>query len=189
MHLSHMEGIAARLAVGLGMVLAGALPLDCQTAAAPVREGIDSAPRVLLSAGGLASAPPPGQVLRAIDDPFNGARWLLLRNPEYPAGPARLLLVESGRSGLRQPTEAGDGRHDAVGAAPIPLRPVIRAGDRLVVEENTPVVAAHLEATALGPAAPGSPLAVRLRIGGRVVQTVALGPGRAAFVTPAEVRP
>lgn len=59
--------------------------------------------------------------------------------------------------------------------------PVIRAGDLLVIEESTTVADARLEAVALGPATAGSPLNVRLKIGGKVVRAIALSPGRAAF--------
>jgi hypothetical protein len=67
--------------------------------------------------------------------------------------------------------------------------PVIRAGDRIVVEEHTDVVDAVLEAVALGPAVEQGPLDVRLRIGGRVVRVVALAPGRARLFSKGEARP
>jgi hypothetical protein len=183
--------MAASLGMGLGMALAGSLPLQSQATSAAASEGIDAGPRVLLSSGGLApaSALVPGQVIREIDDPFNGARWLLVRDEETPAGPRRLLLVESGRNSLRQLKAVGTLVHGAPGVEPALFRPVIRAGDRLVVEENTAVVEARLEAVALGPAAVGSPLEVRLRIGGRVVRAVALAPGRAALAAQTEGRP
>jgi flagella basal body P-ring formation protein FlgA len=66
--------------------------------------------------------------------------------------------------------------------------PVIRSGDRLVVEESSAVVEARLEAVALGPAAEGAEFRVRLAIGGKVVLAVALGPGHAAFADPAGKR-
>jgi flagella basal body P-ring formation protein FlgA len=66
--------------------------------------------------------------------------------------------------------------------------PVIRAGDRLTVEEHTAVVDAVLEARALAAAAMGAALDVRLTIGGRVVRAVALGPGRAALQSENGVR-
>jgi hypothetical protein len=59
--------------------------------------------------------------------------------------------------------------------------PVIHAGDRLIVEENTRLVEARLAAVAMGPAIAGAPLDVRLTIGGKVMRAVALAPGRAAF--------
>jgi hypothetical protein len=129
-------------------------------------------PQVLLSSG-LTQ----GEIVREIDDPHTGGRWLLMRDPVHPAGPGRLVLAGGMRIAVPQP-----------GAPAVePPRPVIHAGDRLIVEENTAVVEARLEAVALGPAGIGSPLDVRLKIGGKVVRAVALGPGRAAFL--AEARP
>jgi hypothetical protein len=118
-----------------------------------------------------------GEIVREIDDPHTGARWLLMRNPIYPAGPGRLVLVGGMRIAALQP------------GAPVaePPRPIIHAGDRLIVEENTAVVESRLEAVALGPAVVGSPLDARLKVGGKVVRAVALGRGRAAFL--AEARP
>src|ERR1017187_10219314 len=66
-----------------------------------------------------------GQVLRVIDDPHTGARWLLVRDGIYPAGPGRLLLAEAGS----QPSQDGAGTiHPsyATQLGPVSLRPVIR---------------------------------------------------------------
>jgi hypothetical protein len=106
-----------------------------------------------------------GEVLREIDDPHNGDRWLLTRNADNPAGPGMLVRVSGARLG---PQRAGLSE-DSQAAAP--ALPVIRAGDRLIVEEDT----------AMNPAAAGSVLNVRLAIGGRVMRAVALAPGRAAL--------
>jgi flagella basal body P-ring formation protein FlgA len=67
--------------------------------------------------------------------------------------------------------------------------PVIRAGDRLIVEEHTARVDVVLEARALNPAAAGSAFDVRLAIGGNRVRAIALGPGRAALQTITGERP
>ena len=66
---------------------------------------------------------------------------------------------------------------------------VVRAGDRLIVEEHTARVDAALEARALASAVAGAALVVRLTLGGKVVRVVALGPGRAAFQPETAVRP
>jgi hypothetical protein len=66
---------------------------------------------------------------------------------------------------------------------------VIHTADRLIVQEDTALVVARLEAVALGPALSGSSLKVRLLIGGSVVRAVALGPGRAVFAPETEARP
>jgi len=137
--------------------------------------------RMLISPPVLALALDGGEIVREIDDPNSGARWLLERNAGHPGGPGLLLLVEAGRNPPR--------RDQAVEPAQVELRPVIRAGERLIVEENTPVVEARLEAVALGPAVLGSVFEARLKIGGRVVRAVALGPGRAELQPQTEARP
>jgi hypothetical protein len=124
-----------------------------------------------------------GEIVREIDDPHTGDRWLLMRNEQAPGGPGRLVLVAAHRSAsggatLRVAGETGE----AV------FQPVIRAGDRLIVEEHTARVDAVLEARALNPAAAGAALDVRLTIGGNVVRAVALGPGRAALQPGAGAR-
>ncbi|MGD0628358.1 MAG: hypothetical protein ABR987_03350 [Terracidiphilus sp.] len=59
--------------------------------------------------------------------------------------------------------------------------PIIHAGDHVIVEENTAVVEARLEATAMSPAQAGSPLNVRLTMGGKVLRVLAAAPGRAVL--------
>jgi hypothetical protein len=133
---------------------------------------------LLLSSSGAA----PAQLVREIDDPHSGARWLLLRNPDHPAGPGRLVLAGHAAKPDEESRAIPPGETEETAQ-----RPVIRAGDRLIVEENTPVIDARLEAVALGPATSGSTFEARLKIGGKVARVVALAPGRAAFQT--EARP
>lgn len=138
-----------------------------------------------------APAPTPVEVLREIDDPYNGDRWLLERDPGRP-GPGRLVRVAAGaarsteqRAGPVLEAHGGIGNPAAQpgqAIASAPALPVIRAGDRLIVEENTPVVEARLAAIALGPAPAGSPFNVRLEIGGKVVRARALASGRAELM-------
>lgn len=128
----------------------------------------------LLAASAASCAQPPGPqpqpdaVVRAFDDPACGARWLLVRDAARPGGPGRLLPV---------PLERGHG-----GTAAATENPMIRAGDRIVLEEHTRVVEARLEAVALGPAREGERFKARLKIGGKVVDAEAAGAGRAVFV-------
>jgi hypothetical protein len=145
-----------------------------------------SRPRIMLVSTGPASAPTalPAQVVREIDDPNSGARWLLMRDPEHPGGPGRLIMVSILRKELRQDGFSGQ----APDAMP-PPPPIIRAGEQVIVEENSPVVEARLEGVALNPAGVGSSLEVRLQIGGKVVQAVALAPGRATLQPETEPRP
>ena len=140
-----------------------------------------SGAQVILSSGGLTSVDTlgvgvQGEVVREIDDPHTGDRWLLVRNDQIPGGPGQLVLVAAHRNPY-----GGTILRTAGPASDAQALPVIRAGDRLIVEEHTARVDAVLEARALNPAAPGSALDVRLAIGGRVVRAIALGPGRATL--------
>lgn len=161
-------------ALGIGVLaLAAASMAAAQSSAA-------SRAQVLLSSGGLipvssaVQGRAQGEVVREIDDPHTGDRWLLTRNDRYPGGPGRLVLVAARRN-----MQGGAPGGAADGAAL--LVPVIRSGDRLIVEEHTARVDAVLEARALAPAAAGAALDVRLTMGGHVVRAVALAPGRAAL--------
>jgi hypothetical protein len=130
----------------------------------------------------------PAQAIREIDDPHTGAHWFLLRDASHPGGPGRLALA-----GVKREDGKLSGKENDVvahaSAAVAPPRAVIRGGDRLIVEEDTAVVAVRLEAVALGPAAPGGSLQARLEIGGKVVRVVALAGGRAQLAPQTGVQP
>ncbi len=136
--------------------------------------------QVMLSSGGLvpetSQSGTQGEVLREIDDVHTGDRWLLIRNEQTPGGPGRLVLVSADHNGIASTARRGVG-HTEEAVAP----PIIRSGDRLIIEKHTAVVDAVLEARAVTPAAVGAAFDVRLTLGGKVVRAVALGPGRAAF--------
>jgi hypothetical protein len=128
------------------------------------------------------------QAVREIDDPHSGFRWLLLRDSIRPGGPGCLVPVADPEGDVPVPIESQSRTSSARIVHP-PAPPVIRGGDRLIVEENTGVVEARLEAVALSPAAVGFSLQARLKIGGKLVRVVALAPGRAALAPQIEVRP
>ena len=175
-------GVIATL--GLAILTAGsAFSADCQ-----VPGKGQTAPQARLStttsapAEGMAA----GNVIREIDDPHTGDRWLLTRDPGRPGGPGRMVLASS----LGEPDREGPR------GAPLTARrqisrplPVIHTGDRLIVEQDSALIKARLEAVALGPAMFGAQFNVRLIPGGQAVQAVALGPGRAAFAPDPGVRP
>jgi hypothetical protein len=165
-------------AVLLFLVLVSAVRAQSPESASPHVLLVSAGPSY---AGNLAT----GEIVREIDDPHTGVRWLLTRDSAHPGGPGRLSPV-SATLNTRRPDELGNNPNDPSDPNDSVL-PVIHTGDRLIVEENTPVVEARLEAVALSPAAAGSPLNVRLRIGGRVLRAVAVAPGRAALVN--EARP
>jgi hypothetical protein len=127
---------------------------------------------VVVAAGGAQ-----GQLVREIDDQQCRTRWLLLRDDSNPGGPGRLVLVQSAHDGSTSRPASG-----AAGElAAAPQKPVIHAGDRLVIEQETPQISARLEAVALAPALAGRLFRARLRMGGKIVEAVALAPGRAAL--------
>lgn len=172
---------ADRLIPAAAVVLAAIafLPVAGQ---APAPVGPGQGLRVA-SAGGSAS----GRIVREIDDPHTGKRWLLLSDPANSGGPGRLVVAPRGADRASGSTTSPAARQ--LGRALASLRPIIRAGDRIVVEEHSAIVDARLAAVALGPAGEGSFLAARLAIGGRVVRVLAVAPGRAEIVVESEEQP
>jgi hypothetical protein len=67
-----------------------------------------------------------------------------------------------------------------------PLRVVIRAGDRVMIEERTAVAVEQLEAIAMEPAVTGAVIEVRMAVGGACVRVIVCGPGRAEFAAENE---
>jgi len=153
------------------------------TSLAAVQAPLDNRPwpsaRVSSAPKGAPEMPARDTILREINDPNTGARWLLVRGSDQPGAPGRLIMAAIPAGSSVRPAEL----------TPAVTLPVIHTGDRLIVEENTALIQARLEASALGPAAVGSPLKVRLLLGGAVVRAVALGPGRASFAMAAGRRP
>jgi hypothetical protein len=127
------------------------------------------------------------EIVREIDDPATGDRWLLEKSPQNPGGPGRMVLSENR---MAAPVPAGSSAAAANGAPEVDARAVlIRNGERLIVEEHTQILDATLEGIALAPARMGKTLLVRLAIGGRVVKAIAITPGRALLVPYAGARP
>jgi hypothetical protein len=124
-------------------------------------------------------------------DPCLGLHWQLMDDPKHPGGPGRLVQ-------LREMAVADAGKRFAeanvasLDATPLkaPLLPVvIRAGERITVEQETPVLHARLTAVALESGAVGDRLRVRLNAGknaamgtaGPVIAVVATGKGLARW--------
>lgn len=117
------------------------------------------------------------QPVRAVDDPATGSRWLLQRDTAHAGAPGRMERVaQAGRA----VAAAG-----AVAMLAAVAPPAIRAGDRIVVEEETAKVSARLQAVALGPARVGGLLKARLAVGGHIVDARAIAPGHATLVPAA----
>ena len=137
------------------------------------------------SAGAVAA-----QVVREIDDPHTGDRWLLVRDDAHPGGPAQLILLPTVKSGEKKyETVPTAQKANVAEGSPGQFHPVIRAGDRLIVEEHSATVDTYLEAVAMGSATAGTAFSVRLKLGGKLMQAVALGPGRAAMKVGTEALP
>ncbi len=156
-----------RIIIGVGGMLAIASSVAIAQAVPPV-----AGPRLLHTTLTTvsASAVPAVDIVREIDDPNSGDRWLLVHDSNHPAGPGILLEMSAVRV---EPNQAGP----AVSTA----APIIHGGDRVIVEEDTAVVETRLEAVAMGPAQAGSPFNLRLSIGGRIVRAFAVAPGRAVI--------
>jgi hypothetical protein len=136
-----------------------------------------------------AANAPLGPVVREIDDGTTGDRWLLERDAAHPAGPGRLVRVETSGSGADQNSRNGQGQGGDRIPAPARRRAVIHAGDAVIVEDHTAEADARLEAVALMPAAVGEEFSARMKAGGAVVRVVALAAGRARLSSLIEVQP
>lgn len=153
-----------------------AMPVVAQGNHHPVRTA-PAEMTVSVSPVAAASGGAEGALVREIDDRECGTRWLLLRDDRNPAGPGRLVLIQDAHPGRAIRPVSGAASEPAAA----PQEPVIHAGDRLVIEQETPEISARLEAVALAPAVAGKLFRARLVIGGKIVQAVALAPGRAAL--------
>jgi len=205
--------LSTRVGVGAALVAWPMTILFAQSGTLPKVVGAGSASptmRFTVSSGPSDSAS--GQVLRTIDDPGTGQRWLLLRDESHPGGPARLVLstpdtlqgngsIDTASSDpSAASTAAGfSSAHIAKNRAvmsnprselvPPPAPALIRAGDHLSVERHSTVVDVQLDAVALGSASAGSEFSARLVIGGRIVRAIAVGQGHATFAPATEGQP
>jgi hypothetical protein len=165
-----------------------ALVSSTQIAAAQSRPFIEARANSVLipsdspTSAGTSSHTPATELLREIDDPHTGAHWLLYRDRAHPAGPERLVLADAVHA---RPSRALSARSGPASTAP----PIIHPGDPVTLEEHTPIVEAHLQAIALGPASVGSLFRLRLAIGGKVMLAIAIAPGRAVLPPQPEAEP
>jgi hypothetical protein len=125
-------------------------------------------------------------VAREIDDPRARIRWQVLKNGDNPGGPGRLLPVAKifADCDVRQPNQIA-----APGMRTATARPVIRAGDALIIEDDSNAARIRLEAVAMMPAAAGAVFKVRLKFGNAQVNAIALTAGRAKLAPLLEVQP
>ncbi len=153
-----------------------------QTGGAPT-----SGDTAILTSSGRATLtldrPDPSDLLAETDDSSLGRRWLLYRNPRHPEGPGRWIALT-----VAAPIPSQVASLPVQGSGAL-QRPTIRAGDRVILEESTPIVEARLEAIALVSAFPGSRLRVRIVLGGKVLEAIAIAPGRVALAPQPEGQP
>ena len=132
--------------------------------------------------------PTPQRATREIADRATGIAWLLVKDNGHPGGPGRLVAVDEAHAESRQPNA-----RSGVGAVSVtllpPLYPILRGGDPIVIEEDSPVVHLRLAGVALEPACAGQSLEARLEVGGKAVRVVALGPGRARLAAIPGAKP
>jgi hypothetical protein len=157
----------------------------------------------------VVSARTHDEMSRELIDPCLGSHWQLHIDPEHPAWPGRLVLVNA--SAGRKASSAGRTELGGYGFDPIKTHPgavanlfptlalqeAVHAGDRLVVEQDSPVLHAEFRAVALESARVGEEMRVRLTAGstvplsiqGRIVHVIATGSGRARWTFEEAVKP
>lgn len=105
--------------------------------------------------------------------------WLLVRDAMHADRPGR--WVQSQRAATGCPASPGT-QGEELSTAQIHMRPMLRAGDVLLVEEISDVLNAHLEATVLEPAFAGAVFRVRLQANGKPVWARAIDSKHAALI-------
>lgn len=110
---------------------------------------------------------PAAPAVRVVTDRSTGLVWELRRDAAHPGGPGRMTMSTANGTASNSRPETGW------------VRPVIRAGDRVMVVELAEAASAHLEGVAVSPAGAGAPLLIRFGFAARPVRAVAIGPGRA----------
>jgi Chaperone for flagella basal body P-ring formation len=134
-----------------------------------VKAGMTLAVSLALIAGLVAQERAAGEsVVTERTDLATGARWMLMRDASNGGGPARWVLETAGMD------KATGGMLKAV-----ERKLLIHSGDKIVVEEQTAVLHARFEATALTSAKSNESLRARITIGGRVLSARAIAPGLA----------
>jgi len=103
---------------------------------------------------------------RDIVDSWLGNRWRFISDEQHPEWPDRLVLVSSRVPLARvssSPPALPQSQNDQPAAALVPPNPpLIRAGDRVTVLQETALVRARLQAVALESAVVGQTMRVRL---------------------------
>ena len=119
--------------------------------------------------------------VRIIEDFAIHRRWVLTRNSFRPAAPAGLSLLPAGTTcgfiGVENQSDLKQKKFQRR------RNPIIRAGDKLILLEQNPILDARFEAVALDSADADEMLMVRLKIGGGTVRALATAPGEASLLS------
>lgn len=115
------------------------------------------------------------RAVRFIEDPSTHLRWILMKDPSHPGWPARLEPFAN--------NFLARGSVDRAILLQSHRVPVIHAGDALTITQHTAVSEVRLEAIALGPAAVGDSVRVRLKTSGHLLSVVVDGAGRATLLS------
>jgi hypothetical protein len=148
---------------------------------------------------------------REFVDPCLGSHWKIQTNAEHPGWPGRLVLMDvgavrggqGGNSASAVSVENKAGRASSSSrevpqfSANLALPLAVRAGDRLIVEQDSAVLHAEFQAVALESAMAGDSVRVRLSaastapqsIAGKVVSVLVTGAGQARWTFEKEINP
>lgn len=141
---------------------------------APARGLPPGEPAILAASSRI---PAQGELLREFTDPCLGTHWQLRADPVHPEGPRRLILLDpigTRRSGASdqavstrlKPLATGPELVESADEVPNLSPPLaIRAGDRVTVDQQTPLLHGRLQAVALESAGVGQWVRVRLGAG------------------------
>lgn len=141
--------------------------------------GLNGVSSARVSAQPQAPCETPNRAIRWIDDPATHLRWILLKDPRHPAAPAVLAPMQSNSGCVLR---SGENRVAVESNCfSQPAIPLIHGGETLIVEQHSAAADAQLEGTALGPAAIGEALRVRLKKSGKILSVIADGPGHATM--------
>jgi hypothetical protein len=121
-----------------------------------------------------------GEVRREITDPCLGQHWQLVVDSGHPGWPARMVLLNQNGKQLVNRVRKGSSHAGPAGLEQAGLEQagsvsdmqsmVIRAGDRVTVDQDSDVLRARFEAVALESAGRGEMLRVRLIVAANRLQ-------------------
>lgn len=133
-----------------------------------------------------------GEIRREIADPCLGLHWRLIADPAGQGRPGRMVLLDQNGATAYGSVSGGHTMLAPAASTLDSVSVIIRAGDHVVVDQDTGVVRARLNAIALESAASGQRLRVRLIVGpgpSKNAELTAPGPVVSALATAAgEVR-